>query len=492
MKKNQSIKYLKIFLCLIILSHVLLSNSKDNLIKIHTIKNMEYVSATDFANSQSLETRFYTEKIKMSLQYPNMKMVLSAYCSFIKIDELFYQLTSPVLFDGNDFYIPLTAFLKILSKANLTSVSIDSSEKFLISTSPEYNIHNIKIENKNNGSLVKIKTSTLFDGASVGTSFTSGGWMSMTIPGGIVDSLNIVKSPAIYPISRIRCLQSKESAQISLLLKAKVDDYEILQSDDGSEIVISLRTAQSENAEKIKELRNRWLLDTIVIDAGHGGKDPGAIGSNGIQEKTITLDVARQLGRMIEKNIGAKVIYTRDEDVFVTLKNRTKIANESNGKMFVSIHVNTTPNNRNAKGFETYLLRPGRTDDAIRVAQRENGVIALEESSNEYNELSDENIIIATMAQSTFMKESETLAQLIQEELDKTINAPNRGVKQAGFHVLVGASMPNVLVEIGFLSNKQERKLLGKASYRKKIAKSIYAAIVRFKDKYESSIIDAN
>ena len=250
--------------------------------------------------------------------------------------------------------------------------------------------------------------------------------------------------------------------------------------------------ALAENAEKIKELRNRWLLDTIVIDAGHGGKDPGAIGSNGIQEKTITLDVARQLGRMIEKNIGAKVIYTRDEDVFVTLKNRTKIANESNGKMFVSIHVNTTPNNRNAKGFETYLLRPGRTDDAIRVAQRENGVIALEESSNEYNELSDENIIIATMAQSTFMKESETLAQLIQEELDKTINAPNRGVKQAGFHVLVGASMPNVLVEIGFLSNKQERKLLGKASYRKKIAKSIYAAIVRFKDKYESSIIDAN
>ena len=190
--------------------------------------------------------------------------------------------------------------------------------------------------------------------------------------------------------------------------------------------------------------------------------------------------------------MGIKVIYTRDEDVFIPLWKRTKIANESGGKVFISIHANSFPKNRRAKGFETYLLRPGKTQDAIEVAQRENSVIAMEEAAHKYGDFTDEQIILATMAQHEFMKESEYLADVIQQELDKRLKTPNRGVKQAGFYVLVGGSMPNVLVETGFLSNKEEAKLLGKSSYRQKIAEGIFDALVNFKDKYESSIIGIN
>jgi N-acetylmuramoyl-L-alanine amidase len=178
-------------------------------------------------------------------------------------------------------------------------------------------------------------------------------------------------------------------------------------------------------------------------------------------------------------------VYTREEDVFVPLWKRTKIANESNGKLFVSIHANANPN-RTIKGFETYLLSPGKNKDAVEVASRENSAIKLEEINGKYQRLTGENLIMATMAQSMFLKESEDLASIIQMELDKKLDSsPNRGIKQAGFYVLIGASMPNVLVEVGFVSNPQEEIKLTKASYRQKIAESIYNSIRIFKTSRE-------
>ena len=318
-------------------------------------------------------------------------------------------------------------------------------------------------------------------------SITRGGWLNLTIPGAIVDSLNIIESKLANPIRRVKTIQSNESAQISFLLKTKVDDFEI--NSDDTFISISIRTALEQNAENLLKQRERWLIDTIVIDAGHGGKDPGAIGVTGLQEKTVNLDIAKKLGKLIESNLGIKVIYTRDEDVFIPLWKRTKIANDSGGKIFISIHANAS-SNPNVRGFETFLLRPGKTQDAIEVAQRENAVVAMEELYHEYEKLSNDKLILYTMAQSAFMEQSEFFAAEIQNELDKVLTSPNRGVKQAGFHVLIGASMPNVLIEAGFLSNKNESKLLGKSSYRQKIAEAIFSSLVNFKDKYENSSIE--
>jgi len=166
------------------------------------------------------------------------------------------------------------------------------------------------------------------------------------------------------------------------------------------------------------------------------------------------------------------------------LMDRTKMANEKNGKLFVSIHANANKN-RKIQGFETYLLRPGKSEDAIEVASRENSVINLEEVQDQYADLTGEALIMATMAQSIFMKESEDLASIIQMELDKRLNTPNRGVKQAGFYVLIGASMPNVLVEVGFLSNPMEEKKLKQDMHKQQIAEAIYSAIKHFKQTRE-------
>ncbi len=453
--------------------------------ELYNIYGNKYLSIVEYANEQKIPLKFYTEKNKLEFQLDNFKFLISPHSSFVKVNENIYHMNSPIIFDGNDFLIPIKPFFDIINQLGINIFTIDSSEKYIITSIPQYNISHVDIINKENGDVIIINSKIKFPINKLSASITNAGWLNVTITGAIIDSLKLVKSFIHNPVSRIRMIQSIESAQISFLLKTKVDDFDIESNKDN--ISISLRTSLIENANKIREIRNRWLLDTIVIDAGHGGKDPGAIGVGGIQEKTVNLDIARQLGKLIESNLGLKVVYTRDEDTFVPLWKRTQIANDSSGKLFISIHANSA--HKKIRGFETYLLRPGKTKDAIAVAQRENEVIKMEEKNEKYKKLSNDNLILHTMAQSSFMKESEFLAAEIQAEMDKVLTSPNRGVKQAGFHVLVGASMPNVLIETGFLSNKYDANLLGKSKYRKKIALAIFEALVNFKNKYENPII---
>ena len=226
----------------------------------------------------------------------------------------------------------------------------------------------------------------------------------------------------------------------------------------------------------IKE-KKKWQFDTIIIDPGHGGKDPGSVGYKGTKEKDIVLDVSKRLARKIQKNLRVKTILTRDEDVFVRLQDRTKFANANEGDLFISIHVNSNESKK-PYGFETYLLKPGRNQEAINVALRENSVIELE--GNKFEQLTDEQLIQATIAQSGFVQYSEKFAALVQEEIDKRVQSRNRGVKQAGFYVLMGASMPNVLIELGYISNPNEEKKLNSSSYRDMLATSIYYAILEY------------
>ena len=223
--------------------------------------------------------------------------------------------------------------------------------------------------------------------------------------------------------------------------------------------------------------KKKWQFDTIIIDPGHGGKDPGSVGYKGTKEKDIVLDVSKRLAKKIQKNLRVKTILTRDEDVFIRLQDRTKFANTNEGDLFISIHVNSNESKK-PYGFETYLLRPGRNQEAINVALRENAVIELE--GNKFEKLTDEQLIQATIAQSGFVQYSEKFAALIQEEIDKRVQSRNRGVKQAGFYVLMGASMPNVLIELGYISNPNEEKKLNSSSYRDMLATSIYYAILKY------------
>jgi len=206
-----------------------------------------------------------------------------------------------------------------------------------------------------------------------------------------------------------------------------------------------------------------------------------------VREKDVTLEIARRLKRLIERRLKLRVVMTRNEDRFIPLKERTSLANREGGKVFVSIHANSNPS-KHVDGFTTYFLGPAKTEEALEVARRENEAIQYEDETSGYADLSDENFILVAMAQNAFNKESQDLAATVQEELDRAVPLTNRGVKQAGYYVLIGASMPNILVETAFISNPNEERLLKSGTFQEKIAEALCESLRRFKAKYEAGI----
>ncbi len=222
--------------------------------------------------------------------------------------------------------------------------------------------------------------------------------------------------------------------------------------------------------------KKEWI---VVIDPGHGGKDPGALGSVS-QEKNITLSVALKAGELIEKEISnVKVIYTRKTDVFVELSKRADIANKNKADLFISIHANSHQN-RNTYGVETYVMGHHKDQQNLEVAMKENEVILLEKDySTKYEGFdprSPESYIIFTLMQSAFFEQSTNLASSIQNQFKEQVQRFDRGVKQAGFWVLYMTTMPSILIEIGFISNPAEEKYLNSKQGQEQIAKAIFNA----------------
>lgn len=232
-------------------------------------------------------------------------------------------------------------------------------------------------------------------------------------------------------------------------------------------------------------------IETVVIDAGHGGKDPGAIVGN-IREKDIVLDIALRLGSYIRENLPkVKVIYTRSSDVFVPLLDRSIIANKNNADLFISIHANMC-GSPSVKGTETYVLGLHRTEDNLNVAKKENSVILLEKDYSTryegFNPKLSESYIMFELIQNTHLDQSVLFAGILQENFQQHAQRANRDVRQAGFLVLRETSMPGVLVETGYLSNKSEASYLMTADGRKTIALSMYKSFKIYKEKYESRV----
>lgn len=223
---------------------------------------------------------------------------------------------------------------------------------------------------------------------------------------------------------------------------------------------------------------------TVVIDAGHGGKDPGAVG-NTLKEKDINLRVALALGKLLEGEQDIKVIYTRKTDVFVELSERANIANRNKADLFVSIHTNATAGNKAVSGTETYTLGMHRAASNLEVAKRENSAIILEKDYQQryegFDPKSAESYIIFELMQDQYMKQSVSLAQRIQNQFANTAKRNNRGVHQAGFLVLHATSMPSVLVEVGYITNPSEEQYLATQTATDNLSRSIYNAIKQYK-----------
>lgn len=233
---------------------------------------------------------------------------------------------------------------------------------------------------------------------------------------------------------------------------------------------------------------NRSLLTKVVIDAGHGGKDPGAKGKN-VLEKDIVLSVALKLGKLITENYkDVKVIYTRDSDVFIPLDVRSNIANKNNANLFISIHANS---NRSTVpyGAETYVMGLHKSADNFDVAATENSAIVMEDNYTSkyegFNPKSVESYIIFSMMQSKFLDQSLYFAQLVQNQLVGLASRSDRGVKQAGFLVLWRTAMPSVLVELGFISNAKDEQYMLTEAGQNELAEGIYRSFRAYKENYE-------
>lgn len=229
-------------------------------------------------------------------------------------------------------------------------------------------------------------------------------------------------------------------------------------------------------------------LDTVVIDPGHGGKDPGAV-ANGLYEKDIVLDVAHKLGDYIENRLDLEVVYTRSDDRFIALEERGHLANRRGGDLFISIHANAFQS-ASVRGTETYFLGPSKTDAARRVMKQENSVVReYEENPERYEEYDAEAFVKGELFLSASMQFSEEFASIVQDQFKHRVKRRSRGVHQAGFYVLWSASMPSVLVELGYLTNPQEARFLNSDRGQVYLASALFRAVRKYKNEYNKGII---
>ncbi|MCS6821432.1 MAG: N-acetylmuramoyl-L-alanine amidase [Microscillaceae bacterium] len=237
--------------------------------------------------------------------------------------------------------------------------------------------------------------------------------------------------------------------------------------------------------------KQKYKIKTIVIDAGHGGHDPGKVGKK-FKEKDIALAISLDLGRILKKNLpDVNIVYTRLNDKFVELHRRTEIGNKAKGDLFISIHCNSvSPEIANQiTGTETYVMGTHVSKENLEVAKRENSVIKMEQKYTMHYQGFDldspESLILLSLNQQVHIENSMKLATKIEKQLKQTAGRKSRGVKQAGFVVLAKTNMPSVLVETGFLSNPNEEIFLASAQGQMLIASAIYRAIKEYKQEVE-------
>lgn len=474
-----------------------------------------YLSANDFAKVLGFPFAINDNVRKIEFRLPSYRVKFSARNPFVVITDVgsnsssVYQFPRQCILRNGTYFVPAAEFLHLLSslwteKLTLHRISGSLTVQPSSSASP-FDITGLEIEQKANGYLLTIKTSRKIELRNVESLLKQDGWLFVTVAHARADTIALSKIKPTGAVRQILTFQSPTSVQLTFRVSTDIIKAEVLSTPNSNDLLVALhskssvfrseseRKNQGTITESLEKDRDRWKMDVIVIDPGHGGKDPGTIGVGGTREKDITLKVAKKLGKLIEKNMkDVKVVFTRTTDTFVELYKRTQIANEANGKLFVSLHCNSTPTKPSAaNGFEIYLLRPGRTESAIAIAERENSVIRLEEGyQDRYMELTEENFILVTLQQLSFMRHSERFAEVVSETMSSKLNIRNSGVKQAGFYVLVGASMPNALVELGYLSNRDEEKVLRSDAGQTRIAEALFEGIKRYKALYEKGIHD--
>ncbi len=484
-------------------------NGKNFQITVYNREGVIYIPVKPFAEALSLGYKFDGILGKIELSNNGNKLFITAnnpfliYYSKSKNKTSSIQLPTSTYKLDNQVFIPTYYCLNTLKDFLDDSLSFDNTNLLVLKknnsglipdikeaekeTDANFNINDISIEERANGTLVRIQSKNKIPAY---TSSFKNGILTILLKNSIIDTKKIGDNNGQGLIEKIEFKKLKSDSEIKFYLRKECTSNEVMNDPESNDILIALHNKAFEKSYNVSKAKNKWNFNVIIIDAGHGGKDSGTIGVDGIEEKNITLSIALKLGQIIHERMkDVKVVFTRKTDKFIELYRRGQIANENKGKLFISIHCNATPHKpSSSNGFEIYLLRPGKTKEAISIAERENSVIKYEDNPARYKKLTDENFILVSMAQAAYMRYSEQFAELADKEMAKEVSEKPRGVKQAGFFVLVGASMPSVLIETGFLSNPKDAHYLNSKSGQTKIADGIFNAIKKFRNLYEENL----
>ncbi|HSP88815.1 MAG TPA: N-acetylmuramoyl-L-alanine amidase, partial [Ignavibacteriaceae bacterium] len=359
-----------------------------------------YFSAIQFAEALSINYYYNADAQKVELKFNNYTLKITSKNPYLVLigkgsspsEE--YQLPTSTYFIDEQIFIPLEYSFHIIKKAYGKNLSLEEGKivlkgKFIpeeTKTTTEFDITGISIDEKINGTLVRIKSKTRI---LTYTSSYNANVLKIIFRNINADIEKLKLSNGQGLIKNISAKNVGKETEIEFTLGNEYTTNEVLNADGSNDILITIHNKIFSGSQDREKNKSKWNFDVIVIDAGHGGKDVGAVGVNGIKEKDINLGVSLKLGKLIEQNMkDVKIVYTRKNDTFVELYKRGKIANEQGGKLFISIHCNSTPKKpSNATGFEVYLLRPGRTTEAISIAERENSVIQYEENPEKYEKL---------------------------------------------------------------------------------------------------------
>ncbi|MBN1561282.1 N-acetylmuramoyl-L-alanine amidase [candidate division KSB1 bacterium] len=423
----------------------------------------------------------------ISLNYKQNRIGFTAFTPYVKFNNFEYQMSTEVRFPNREFYVPLADLIKGLNASGINTVEYDEAGQIIRVMTRPANIVRLSTLSKNDTTKLVLHTTSPFKKSDIST-HAEKDWLYININGGVIDIKDDMHFDIPQVFEFLPLQANRDQARLSLHLAPNVSLSHIDCQESAREIVITLTAAATPSAAltDLEREREKWKIDTIIIDPGHGGRDPGCVGPGNIFEKNITLAIAVATKQEIERRMDVKVILTRDRDAFAALQNRTKKANEAGGKLFISIHVDAN-RVKSLRGHTVYFLGPAKTNDAREVAQFENSVIQFEDSQNEYANLSDAAFILAANAQNSYNKESQDFASMVDQEIKTQCGSRSHGVRQAGFYVLYGASMPNILVETGFMTNSYDRTNLNNPSYQRSLAKAITNGVIKFKDRYEST-----
>ncbi len=368
--------------------------------------------------------------------------------------------------------------------------TVDEKKLLLSSQKPGVNILSVTAETKRNGILVSIvlSDSLPFD---VTYFFPN---LTFNFFGGRVDTTAIRQTSPVGIVKSISSVQFDISAQITVLLFREIEEPMIDYVQDLNKIMISLKPLKTE-VKKQHRTSLSVSSDTlspmiVVLDPGHGGKDPGCIGPSGVMEKDIVLSIGLKVRDNLRKKNGLRVFMTRNSDIFIPLAERTKFANDKKAHLFVSIHADAVDGDAKRKqstnGYKIYFLSQAKNEEDKMAAMRENAVIKLEDQPQRYSHL--QNVLIE-LAGNEYLRESQEFCILLDQKFNATLGKKiprlHLGVGQANFWVLNGAFMPSVLIETGFLSNKKEEKLLSNDNFQNEMAAAISGVILDFYKKYE-------